>query len=64
MSLFMEATLRPDPEDEARVRVWDLPIRLFHWSIVFLLCLSWFSADQGYMRVHLVSGVSVLALSS
>ncbi len=50
------------PEDETHVRVWDLPIRLFHWSIVGLLCLSWFSAEQGYMRVHLVSGLSMLAL--
>jgi len=56
--------MRPDPQTHAQthVRVWDLPVRLFHWSIVFLLCLSWFSADQGYMRVHLVSGLSLLAL--
>ena len=50
------------PEDETHVRVWDLPVRLFHWSIVGLLCLSWFSAEQGYMRVHLISGLSMLAL--
>ena len=29
------------------VRVWDIPTRLFHWSVVVLLCVSWFSADQG-----------------
>ena len=44
------------------VRVWDIPTRLFHWSVVVLLCVSWFSADQGYMRVHLVSGLTLLAL--
>ena len=47
---------------EPQVRVWDVPIRLFHWSVVVLLCLSWFSADQGYMRVHLVSGLALLTL--
>ena len=51
-----------DREPETRVRVWDIPIRLFHWSVVVLLCVSWFSADQGYMRVHLVSGLTLLAL--
>lgn len=44
------------------VHVWDIPTRLFHWSVVLLLCTSWFSADQGYMRIHLVSGLTLLAL--
>ncbi|MEO8300340.1 MAG: cytochrome b/b6 domain-containing protein [Rhizomicrobium sp.] len=45
-----------------KVRVWDIPTRLFHWSIVLLLGVSWVSADQGYMRVHLVSGLALLSL--
>ena len=49
-----------DPKPQ--VRVWDIPTRLFHWSVVVLLCVSWFSADQGYMRVHLVSGLTLLSL--
>ncbi|HET7085487.1 MAG TPA: cytochrome b/b6 domain-containing protein [Rhizomicrobium sp.] len=49
-------------DHKPHVRVWDIPVRLFHWSMVLLLCLSWFSADQGYMRVHLVSGLTLLAL--
>ena len=46
----------------SHVQVWDAPIRLFHWGIVILILISWFSADQGYMRVHLWSGLSLLAL--
>lgn len=46
----------------ARVRVWDAPVRLFHWAIVVLIVTSWISADQGYMRVHLWSGSTMLAL--
>jgi cytochrome b len=56
----MEAAMDRSPE--THVPVWDIPTRLFHWSVVLLLCVSWFSADQGYMRVHVVSGLAVLAL--
>ncbi len=53
-----------DPQDvnAARVRVWDAPVRLFHWAIVLLIVTSWIAADQGYMRVHLWSGSAMLAL--
>jgi cytochrome b len=51
-----------DHKPETLVPVWDIPTRLFHWSVVVLLCISWLSADQGYMRVHLVSGLTLLAL--
>jgi cytochrome b len=47
---------------DQRIRVWDAPTRLFHWSIVILIFVSWLSADRGYMRVHLWSGLSLLAL--
>jgi cytochrome b len=49
-------------ESVTHVRVWDLPTRLFHWSIVVLIAVSWFSADQGLMRVHLWSGSALLSL--
>ncbi len=44
------------------VLVWDLPVRLFHWCVVVLLFVSWFSADQGWMTIHLASGLTLLAL--
>jgi len=47
---------------DQRIRVWDAPTRLFHWSVVILIFISWLSADQGYMTVHLWSGLSLLAL--
>ncbi|HEX4027208.1 MAG TPA: cytochrome b/b6 domain-containing protein [Rhizomicrobium sp.] len=52
----------PTPVAGEQVRVWDAPTRLFHWSIVALVFVSWLSADQGYMTVHLWSGLSLLAL--
>ena len=44
------------------MRIWDLPIRLFHWIIVLLIALSYLSVRNDFMRVHLVSGYAVLAL--
>jgi cytochrome b len=44
------------------VRVWDAPTRLFHWTIVTLVFVSWLSADQGYMTIHLCSGLALLVL--
>jgi cytochrome b len=40
--------------------VWDLPLRLFHWSIVALIGLSWWSAENGFDRVHFWSGYALL----
>jgi len=51
-----------DETTGSRVYVWDAPTRLFHWSIVILIFVSWLSADQGYMKVHLWSGLTLLAL--
>ncbi len=50
------------PAADQHIRVWDVPTRLFHWSIVALIFVSWLSADQGYMTVHLCSGLTLLAL--
>ena len=50
------------PPAPIRVRIWDLWIRLFHWSLVLLLGLSWWSAETGRMDLHLTSGYLILAL--
>jgi len=44
------------------VLVWDLPIRLFHWSIVVLIGLSWWSARDNMDRIHFWSGYALLFL--
>jgi len=43
------------------VRVWDAPVRLFHWGIVALFGLSWLSESRGWMQVHFASGYALLA---
>ncbi|MEK6663745.1 MAG: cytochrome b/b6 domain-containing protein [Pseudomonadota bacterium] len=46
------------------IRVWDWPIRIFHWSVAALFFISWISAEIGgnAMQYHLWSGYSVLGL--
>lgn len=44
-----------------RVRVWDAPIRLFHWAVVLLVALSWTSQHYDWMQLHFVSGYTLLA---
>jgi cytochrome b len=46
----------------ARQYVWDLPIRLFHWSLVGLIGFSWWSAETYHMDWHRLSGQAVLFL--
>jgi cytochrome b len=48
--------------NDKNVLVWDLPVRLFHWCVVALVFTSWLSADQGWMTIHLASGLTLLAL--
>ncbi len=45
-----------------RVLVWDLPTRLFHWSLVVLLGASWLTGEMGEMEWHMRSGIAILTL--
>ncbi|SFF86099.1 Cytochrome b [Novosphingobium sp. CF614] len=43
-------------------RIWDLPLRLFHWLLVALVAFSWWSGENHEMDWHRLSGYCVLAL--
>lgn len=47
---------------ETKVRVWDFPVRLFHWLLVPLIAFSWWSAEEGRLDWHRLSGYAVLTL--
>ncbi|KAF0119313.1 MAG: cytochrome B561 [Rhodospirillaceae bacterium] len=55
-------TLHNSHEHYTRLRIWDGPTRLFHWSLVVLVGISWFSGKAGIMAVHTASGVAVLTV--
>ncbi|WP_332771056.1 cytochrome b/b6 domain-containing protein [Phenylobacterium sp.] len=43
------------------VALWDLPTRIFHWSMVVLILVAWFSAEQN-MQLHRWAGYGLLGL--
>jgi cytochrome b len=51
-----------DITGKAIVEVWDLPIRLFHWSLVACLVALWATGEFGFMDLHEIVGVAVLIL--
>ena len=46
---------RPSP-------IWDLPTRLFHWSLPPLLAASWASAEFNRLEIHEWCGYTLLTL--
>jgi cytochrome b len=44
------------------MRVWDAPVRLFHWLLVVLILLSYVTAQLGWMQTHFLSGYTILSL--
>jgi cytochrome b len=44
------------------LRVWDAPIRLFHWSLVLLFLLAYATSQLDWMNLHLLTGYAILAL--
>ena len=52
------------PDASVKIRVWDAPVRLFHWLLVALVALS---VSTGYlggnlMQWHIRSGCAILGL--
>ncbi len=47
---------------ERRVKVWDLPTRLFHWGLVVALAGSWWTAENDDLETHILFGYAALAL--
>jgi len=45
------------------VQVWDLPTRLFHWSLLAMIVASWWTAtEDGDIDWHMRCGYAVLVL--
>ena len=47
-----------------RIRMWDAPVRLFHWTLAGLVVFSFVTGKLGgsWMQWHLKSGYCILAL--
>lgn len=44
------------------MKVWDLPTRIFHWTIILLVAGAWYTAEFGLMQWHYSIGLAALAL--
>ncbi len=49
-------------DDTLSIKVWDLPTRIFHWSLVVLALLASITseADGALFRTHLWTGYGVM----
>ena len=46
----------------AKQPVWDLPVRLFHWTLAALILFSWWSVHNHHTDWHIWSGCAILTL--
>jgi cytochrome b len=54
----------PAPMTTRKAPLWDLPVRLFHWSLPVLLLTAWLSAEFDALDIHEWCGYTVLVLVS
>ena len=49
---------------DQRTRIWDLPVRIFHWALVLLVVSQIVTASIGgnAMEYHVLGGLSILTL--
>lgn len=47
--------------NEQTVKVWDLAVRIFHWSLVTFFAIAWFTGDESE-KLHSWAGYAVLGL--
>ena len=45
-----------------RTKLWDLPVRLVHWSFVALLPALWWTGEEGEIDLHRTLGLIMLGL--
>ena len=46
----------------SRVKIWDSPTRLFHWMLVVLIGLMWWSGEQRMLDWHRLGGYAIITL--
>ena len=51
----------PPASGSGTIKVWDLFVRIFHWSLVVAFAVAFLTGD-GNERVHTISGYAIAAL--
>jgi cytochrome b len=54
----------PPPHGSTRIRLWDLPVRIFHWSLVIAVAVAFVTAKLGgdWMDWHGRAGLAIVGL--
>ncbi|HEC17507.1 MAG TPA: cytochrome B [Sedimenticola sp.] len=47
---------------EVRLRVWNLPLRLFHWGLAASFVTAWLTLDDRYRDIHVFAGYVMAGL--
>jgi cytochrome b len=50
------------PTSREQQPVWDLPVRLVHWTLAGLIAFSWWSVHNHHTDWHIWSGCAILTL--
>lgn len=53
---------RSGGKEHLPLKVWDLPVRLFHWCLVVLIIAAWLTAEYSEMEWHARIGQAILTL--
>ena len=61
---LLKRLLKADEPSRPDIQAWDLPTRLFKWSLVALVITAWVSSgfDDPNMTVHKAAGYGILTL--
>ena len=57
-----EAAISAPESSAAPKRIWDIPTRLFHWSLVVLVFFAWGTAEYDHLDWHVWCGDAILGL--
>ena len=47
---------------QAQVRIWNIPVRLFHWTLVGCFITAWLTRDNRYLDIHVFAGYLMAGL--
>src|SRR5689334_4658634 len=59
----LNAMERPRTAGKSKVKVWDLPVRLFHWTLLLLFLIAYATGNRvQYYPVHEGAGIALFTL--
>ena len=51
-----------EPYKTSKARIWDIPVRIFHWSLASCFIVGWLTLDNRYLDIHVFSGYLMAGL--